>query len=62
MEISRIGRLIASGDLKVTDLTMQSFAFRRVLKAEMVKGMHAARDFGAAQVRNEIQRQGVKAR
>jgi hypothetical protein len=62
MEIARLVRLIAAGKVHATDLSMQSFAFKRVLKTELVKAMQAARDFGMAQVRNEIQRQGVRAK
>ena len=66
MEIERLGRLVAAGDLEAADLTgldaMRIFRFRGALKDELLRSMNRTRTFAIGQVRDELRRQNVAPR
>ena len=66
MEIERLAKLIAAGDLEAADLTgpdaMRVFRYRGVLKDQLLRSMNRTRDFAIGQVRDELRRQGVTPR
>jgi hypothetical protein len=66
MEIERLVRLVAAGEIEAADLAgpeaMRVFRFRGQLRNDLLNSMNRTRNFAMGQVRDELRRQGITPR